>query len=705
MAGITGVPARGAVTRTIAMTETHGICYFLLGRLTVDALPFYSVISTVAAGIEVAAGIGIVAALTYYGQWRYLWREWLTSLDHKRIGIMYVVLSLVMLARALAEAFLMRLQQADAVNADGFLEPAHFAQLFSTHGTIMIFFVAMPFLTGLINFVMPLQIGTRDVRFPMLNAVSLWMTVGGAGLMIVSLVLGRFSTGGWSGYPPYTGREFNPGVGVDYWIWAVSLSSLGSTLTGINFAVTIFKKRAPGMDMMRMPMFCWTVLCTSLLMIFAMPPLTVATALLALDRYLDMHFFTNGMGGNMMNYANLFWLFGHPEVYILILPAFGVYSEVISTFSTQRLYGYNSLVYATMAIAVLSFTVWLHHFFTMGQSASLNAAFGIATMTIGVPTGVKIYDWILTMFRGRVRFTVPMLFSLAFLVTFVIGGVTGIMLAVPPIDYMVHNTVFLVAHFHNMLIPGMLFGLFAGYQFWFPKAFGFRLDETWGRIAFFCWTLGFYLAFMPLYVLGLEAMPRRSHAVFEEAYRPWLLVAALGAFLLGCGMGALLIQLWVSIRRRDANRVYAGDPWDGRSLEWSVSAPPPAYNFGVLPVVDGRDAFTLRKEKGGAYQDAGRSEPIETPANTSIPLVIGIAGAACGFGLVWHIWWLAILGFSGVWVAVIVRSFQRDTVEYLTETDVAGQQSLWLACLKTTPAIPRDLERTPANRGLAEPGR
>ena len=446
------------------MTETDGVWHLLLGNLGYDALPFYSAIATFAAGLVVVGVIAIFGLITLLGKWRYLWTEWFTSVDHKRIGIMYIIIAFVMMSRALIEAVLMRMQQAVAVNSPGFLPPDHFGQLFSTHGTIMIFFMAMPFLTGLINFVMPLQIGARDVKFPLLNSISLWLTGGGAGLMMVSLTLGKFSTGGWSGYPPYTGIEFSPGVGPDYWIWAVSLSSIGTTLTGLNFATTIYKGRAPGMTLMRMPLFCWTALCTSILMIFAMPPLTVATALLALDRYLGMHFFTNGLGGNMMNYANLFWLFGHPEVYILILPAFGVYSEVISAFSSKRLYGYTSLVCATMAIAVLSFTVWLHHFFTMGQSANINAAFGIATMTIGVPTGVKVYDWLLTMFRGRVRFTPPMLFSLAFIVTFVIGGMTGIILATPPLDYMVHNTVFLVAHFHNMLIPGLLYGMIAGYQ-------------------------------------------------------------------------------------------------------------------------------------------------------------------------------------------------------------------------------------------------
>jgi cytochrome o ubiquinol oxidase subunit 1 len=470
----------------------------ILGRLGWDALPFWAmlqdpstenvvngVIASGAASMVVVGALVVAALLTFFGLWRALWFDWLTSLDHKKIGIMYVVLSLVMLTRALIEAVLMRTQQAFGFGG-GFLLPEHFGQLFSTHGTIMIFFMAMPFIAGLINYVVPLQIGARDVSFPTLNSISLGLTAAGASIVMVSLVVGEFSTGGWSGYPPYTGATYSPGVGPDYWIWAVSLSSLGTTMTGINIAVTIYKERAPGMTFMRMPLFCWTSLCIAILMIFAMPPLTVATAMLALDRYLDFHFFTDDLGGNMMNYANLFWLFGHPEVYILILPAFGIYSEVFSTFSGKKLYGYTSLVTATMCIAVLSFTVWVHHFFTMGQSADVNAVFGMATMTIGIPTGVKVYDWLLTMFRGRVRFGVPMIYALGFVMLFVIGGLTGIVLANPSIDYQVHNTLFLVAHFHNMVIPGVLFGVLAGYTLWFPKVFGFRLNDRWGLLPALC---------------------------------------------------------------------------------------------------------------------------------------------------------------------------------------------------------------------------
>lgn len=683
----------------------------VLGRFEWNSLPFVKawedptlnqLIAAGAGALVVIGAIGVVLLVTVLGKWRYLWREWLTSVDHKKIGIMYIVLAFVMLSRALIEGVLMRAQQASAIDAPGIVSPDHFAQLFSTHGTIMIFFMAMPFLTGAINYIMPLQIGSRDVAFPLLNSISLWLTGGAAALMMASLVIGEFSTGGWSGYPPYTELAYSPGVGPDYWIWGVTLGSIGSTLTGINFAVTIYKMRCPGMTLMRMPMFCWTAFCTSILMIFAMPPLTVATALLALDRYLGFHFFTNDLGGNMMNYANLFWLFGHPEVYILILPAFGVYSEVVSTFSTKELYGYKSLVIATMAIAILSFTVWVHHFFTMGQSASINAVFGIATMTIGVPTGVKIYDWIWTMFMGQVRFTVPMLYSLAFMMTFVLGGLTGIILAFPPLDYLVHNTLFLVAHFHNMLIPGLLYGMLAGYHYWFPKAFGFRLNERWGRVAFGFWVVGFYLAFMPLYVLGAGGMARRTAEIFEPAFRPWLYVAGLGALFLLAALGSLALQLWISVRERDANRVTAGDPWDGRGLEWSISAPPPEYNYAFAPQVNGRDPFYERKRRDDPYPPPQRYEDITMPKNASVGPVLGLLGAAIAFGMVWHMWWLAIIGILGVIATVIARSFIRDTHRIVPAAEVERIDQAWRATLAAAPAIPREIETTPANRGLAE---
>jgi cytochrome o ubiquinol oxidase subunit I len=691
-----------------------GIVAHPLGRLSLQAPPFWQMLQhptegnvingIIATGAACSLGLGAIivfALITKYRKWGVLWSEWLTSTDHKKIGIMYVVLAFVMLARALIEACLMRAQQAFGLGG-GFVSPEHFAELFSTHGTIMIFFVAMPFLTGVINYVMPLQIGARDVTFPRLNSISLGLTAAGAFLVMISLAIGKFSTGGWFGYPPYTEANFSPGVGPDYWIWALSLSGLGSTFTGINFVVTIWKERAPGMRLLRMPLFTWTALCTSLLMMFAMPPLTVAMAQLALDRYLGFHYFTNALGGNMMHFVNLFWMFGHPEVYILVLPSFGIYSEVIATFSGKTLYGYRSMVMATMAIAILSFTVWLHHFFTMGQSADINAVFGIASMLIGIPTGVKIYDWMWTMFRGRIRFTVPMVYSVCFIFLFVLGGMSGILLADPGIDYQVHNSVFLVAHFHNVAVPGVLFGLLAGYHFWFPKAFGFRLDERWGMLSAVCWILGFMLAFFPLYALGLMGLPRRTVSYTQPSYVPLEMMALLGAILIIVALGALLVQLWVSIRHRNESRVFVGDPWDGRSLEWSVSAPPPDYNFAVTPVVTDRDAFTLAKECGQAYQRPETCVDIELPRNSALGPVLGAIGLAVAFGLVWHIWWMAALFLPAAIAAGFARSFMRDLHRIIPAGEVAAADRAFLAEAAAAHAVPRQLELTPRNEGLAE---
>lgn len=684
-----------------------------LGRLSLHSLPFWKmlqhpsepnvingIIATGAASMVVLGAIVVTVLITRYRKWSVLWSEWLTSTDHKKIGIMYVVLAFVMLARALIEAALMRAQQAVGLHG-GFLSPDHFAQLFSTHGTIMIFFMAMPFLTGIINYVMPLQIGARDVSFPVLNSISLGLTAAGAGLVMISLCLGKFSTGGWFGYPPYTEANFSPGVGPDYWIWALTLGSLGSTFTGINFAVTLYKERAPGMKLMRMPLFCWTALCTSILMIFAMPPLTVATAQLALDRYLGFHYFTNGFGGNMMHFANLFWLFGHPEVYILILPAFGVYSEVVSTFSGKALFGYRSLVMATMAIGVLSFSVWLHHFFTMGQNANINAVFGIASMLIGIPTGVKIYDWMWTMFRGRIRFTTPMVYSIGFMLLFVLGGMSGILLADPGVDYQVHNTVFLVAHFHNVAVPGLLFGMLTAYHFWFPKAFGFRLNERWGIVSALCWIVGFMLAFFPLYALGLMGLPRRTVAYTETSYVPLEWVAFLGALLVLAALAALVMQLWVSIRHRDENRVFVGDPWDGRSLEWSVSAPPPEYNFAVIPKVTGRDAFTVAKESGAAYRRPDGYVDIELPKHSAMGAMVCAIGFALAFGLVWHIWWMVILFSLAAIASMIGRGFVHDTTRIIPAQKVRQEHHRWIDAAAAATAISRADERSEMNQGLA----
>src|ERR1700688_2714816 len=580
------------------MSEHTDLAKLIFGRLTWEAIPLHEPILLITFIMVMLGGIALLGVLTYYRAWGYLWREWFTSIDHKKIGVMYVILGLVMLLRGFSEALMMGRQQAVSFgDSQGYLPAHHYDQIFTAHGVIMIFFVAMPLVTGLMNFAVPLQIGARDVAFPFLNNFSFWMTACGAGLVMMSLFVGEFARTGWLAYPPLSGIIASPDVGVDYFIWSLQVAGVGTMLSGVNLIATIVKMRAPGMSMKKMPIFTWTALCTNVLIVAAFPVLTAVLALLSLDRYVGTNFFTNDLGGNPMMYVNLIWIWGHPEVYILILPAFGIFSEVVPTFSGKRLFGYASMVYATVVITLLSYLVWLHHFFTMGSGASVNAFFGITTMIISIPTGAKIFNWLFTMYRGRIRFETPMLWSIGFMVTFVIGGMTGVLMAVPPVDFVLHNSLFLVAHFHNVIIGGVLFGAFAGYTFWFPKAFGFRLHEGLGKAAFWCWIVGFYVAFMPLYVLGLMGMTRRMQHYDVPAWRPWLLIAAGGAAIILAGIVLQIAQLVVSIRRREALRDETGDPWNGRSLEWSTSSPPPSFNFAVVPHVEGEDAYWTMKKR------------------------------------------------------------------------------------------------------------
>jgi cytochrome o ubiquinol oxidase subunit 1 len=645
----------------------------MFGKLTWDAIPFDQPIALVASGV-VLAGVLAVAVFTFWkGWWPYLWREWITTLDHKRLGIMYALLALVMLVRGFIDALMMRSQQALAAGgAEGYLPPEHYDQIFSAHGTIMIFFVAMPFVIGLTNFVVPLQLGVRDVAFPTLNSVSFWLTCSGALLVNVSLFVGEFARTGWLAYPPLSGIEYSPGVGVDYYLWALQISGVGTLLTGINFTTTILKLRAPGMGYSRMPIFCWTALASNLLIIAAFPILTATLAMLLLDRYLGFHFFTNGGGGNAMMYVNLIWAWGHPEVYILVLPAFGVYSEVIATFSGKPLFGYRSMAAATLGICVLSFMVWLHHFFTMGAGADVNAFFGIMTIVIAVPTGVKIFNWLFTLYGGRVRFAPPLLWALGFICTFVIGGMTGVLLAIPPVDFVLHNSLFLVAHFHNVIIGGVLFGAFAGYNYWFPKAFGFTLDERLGKAAFWCWLIGFYLAFMPLYALGLMGATRRMQHYAETEWLPLMWVAMAGALVILLGIALTALQLFVSIRDRAARRDRTGDPWNGRTLEWSIASPPPAWNFSVLPQVQGADAYWGMKQAGRQAAAEPRYEPIHLPRNSSIGVAIAFFSAIGGFALVWHIWWLAIVCLVGLLIAALINGWTVEREVEVPASEIAA---------------------------------
>jgi len=646
----------------------------MLGKLTWAAIPFDQPIPLIAGAVVGAMLAGVLVYIALRGWVPYLWREWITSVDHKHIGVMYVLLAAVMLLRGFIDAIMMRSQQALAYNSPGYLPPEHYDQIFSAHGTLMIFFVAMPFVIGLMNIVVPLQLGARDVAFPTLNSVSFWLTATGALLINVSLVVGEFARTGWLAFPPLSELTYSPGVGVDYYLWSLQISGVGTLLTGVNFVTTILKIHAPGMTYMRMPMFCWTSLASTLLIVAAFPILTATFAMLLLDRYLGFHFFTNEAGGNIMMYMNLIWVWGHPEVYILVLPAFGVYSEVVSTFSAKPLFGYRSMVAATMAICILAFTVWLHHFFTMGAGANVNAIFGIASMIIAVPTGVKVFNWLFTMYGGRVVFSSAMMWSIGFMVTFVIGGMTGVLLAVPPADFVLHNSLFLVAHFHNVIIGGVLFGMFAGYTYWFPKAMGFRLHEGWGKAAFWCWFFGFYLAFMPLYVVGLMGMTRRMQHYDVAAWHPWLLVAAFGAAVILAGIGCQVVQLVVSIRNRAALRDTTGDPWNGRSLEWATSSPPPAFNFAVLPHVEGEDAYWGMKRRALEQQKLGDEpayEDIELPRNSATGFICAFFATIMGFALIWHIWWMVIAAFIGAFATFVAFSWRDRTEEIIPAAEVA----------------------------------
>jgi cytochrome o ubiquinol oxidase subunit I len=647
----------------------------MLGKLSWDAIPLNEPIPLATVFILIIGMLGLLTLVTWKGWWPYLWREWITSTDHKRIGVMYVVLALVMLLRGFADAIMMRTQLALAAgHAAGYLPPEHYNQIFSAHGTIMIFFVAMTFVIGLMNFVLPLQLGVRDVAFPVLNSVSFWLTAAGVLLVNVSLGIGEFARTGWLAYPPLSEIAYSPGVGVDYYLWSLQISGLGTLLSGINLTTTILKLRAPGMGYGRMPVFCWTALASNLLIIAAFPILTATFAMLLLDRYLGFHFFTNDSGGNPMMYVNLIWGWGHPEVYILILPAFGVFSEVIATFSGKPLFGYRSMVMATMAICVLSFLVWLHHFFTMGAGANVNAVFGVATMIIAVPTGVKVFNWLFTMYGGSIRFTTPVYWAIGFMVTFVIGGMTGVLMAIPPADFVLHNSLFLIAHFHNVIIGGVLFGAMAGYTYWFPKAFGFRLHEGLGKAVFWCWFFGFYLAFMPLYVLGLMGATRRMQHYADPTWQPFMVAALVGAVVILLGIILTIVQLVVSIRTREQRRDLTGDPWNGRTLEWSISSPPPAWNFAVLPTVSGPDAFWSIKRNAANLAKQSPFEPLRVPTHTSLGFLVSFFAVILGFSLIWHIWWLAFVGLAGAVAVCLRHAWRIDLEDLVSIVEIASHE-------------------------------
>ncbi len=653
------------------MHEQFDLAKLIFGRLSWEAIPYHEPILIGTFAMVVLGGLVVLGAITKFKLWGYLWNEWFTSIDHKKIGIMYMILGLVMFLRGFADALMMRAQQAFSFgDSHGFLPPHHYDQVFTAHGVIMIFFVAMPLITGLMNYIVPLQIGARDVAFPFLNNFSFWMTTMGALLVMASLFVGEFARTGWLAFPPLSGILASPDVGVDYYIWSLQIAGVGTLLSGINLLVTIVKMRAPGMDLMKMPVFTWTALCTNILIVMAFPILTATLAMLGLDRLFDTHFFTNELGGNAMMYVNLIWIWGHPEVYILILPAFGIYSEVVATFCNKRLFGYSSMVYATVVIMVLSYLVWLHHFFTMGSGASVNSFFGITTMIISIPTGAKIFNWLFTMYKGRIRYELPMMWTVSFMITFIIGGMTGVMLAVPPADFVLHNSLFLIAHFHNVIIGGVLFGLFAGVNYWWPKMFGFKLDRTWGVRSFWLWSIGFWVAFTPPYILGFMGVTRRlSH--FDDPSIHWLFQISLGGTLMiALGIACMIMQFAVSIMNRKKLRDVTGDPWDGRTLEWATSSPPPDYNFAFTPVVYDNDTWADMK-KAGYKRPLSGFVPIHMPANTWAGPVIPFATFVLGFGIIWHMWLLVALSFVGTVAITIYHTFNYKRDYYIPADEVA----------------------------------
>ena len=646
----------------------------LFGRLSIESFPIHEPILLVTFAGVVLIGAGIVGAVTKYRLWGWLWRDWFTSVDHKKIGIMYMILGIIMLLRGFADAIMMRAQQAIAFGAnEGYLPAHHYDQVFTAHGTVMIFFFAIPLISGVINYVMPLQIGARDVAFPFLNNLSFWMTVAGALLVMVSLFVGEFSRAGWLNYVPVSNLQNSPDVGPDYYLWALQIAGVGTTLSSINMVTTIIKMRAPGMTMMKMPIFCWTALCSQVLATAIFPVLTATFAMLMLDRYVGTNFFTNDLGGNPMMYWNLVWIWGHPEVYVLVLPVFGIYSEITATFSGKPLFGYSSMVYATIVITIISFLVWLHHFFTMGSGASVNAFFGIATMVISIPTGAKIFNWLFTMYRGRIRFELPMMWVVAFMLTFTVGGMTGVLLAVPPADFVLHNSLFLVAHFHNVIIGGVVFGLFAGMTYWFPKAFGFYLDPWWGKVGFWGWVIGYWVAWTPIYVVGLMGTTRRVRHFDDPTLQPWFILAAIGVAIIAVGIGGFLMSIVMGVIRR--KQLQAGDdPWGGRTLEWSTSSPPPAYNFAFTPRVHALDAWYDMKTRGNHFPDKGFL-PIHMPRNTGVGVILSGCALVLGFAMIWYIWWLAALAAVGLVAVAIGHSFDYDRDYHIPADAVAHAEA------------------------------
>ncbi|KPV60540.1 quinol oxidase subunit 1 [Paenibacillus sp. A3] len=585
--------------------------------------------------------------------------DWLTTVDHKKIGILYLIAGGIFFLMGGIEAILIRIQLLYPDQKIFFGDT--FNQLTTMHGTTMIFLAAMPVIFAFMNAIVPLQIGARDVAFPFVNALGFWLFFFGGLLLNTSWFLGGAPAAGWTAYPPLAGIIDPSGVfkGVDFYVLGLQIAGLGTLIGGINFLVTIINMRAPGMTYMRMPMFTWTAFITSLLILFAFPAITVGLVELMFDRIFSGAFFDVAKGGNPVLWEHLFWIFGHPEVYILILPAFGIVSDVVSTFSRKRLFGYSSMVFATALIGFLGFMVWAHHMFTTGIGPVGDAIFGVATMAIAVPTGVKIFNWLFTLWGGQIRFTTANIFATAFIPTFVMGGVTGVMLAVPAADFQYHDTYFVVAHFHYVIVGGLVLGLFAASYYWWPKMFGRMLNETLGKIHFWTFFIGFHMTFFPQHFLGLMGMPRR---VFT--YQPGVgleqgnFVSTIGAFLMGIGTIIFLINIFASLRRpMDA----PADPWDARTLEWTIPSPPPEYNFKQTPLVRGYDAFW--KEKMAGNKEMTPAEPIGSihmPSPSILPFLMSVGLFIAGYGFMYHTYIVSILGIGMTLICMFFRSVYDD---------------------------------------------
>jgi cytochrome o ubiquinol oxidase subunit 1 len=635
---------------------------FWFGTLTTDAIPnkWYTIGGTAAILLMI---IGFIVYFSVARRWKWLWKTWLTSTDPKKIGTMYMILAAIMFFRGMVDAGMLWIQQAIAADSQGYLTADHFQQIFTSHGDIMVFFVTMGFFFGLMNWIIPLQIGARDLAFPFLNSLGFWLTFVGAILINLFFVVGGdFANTGWLALAPFSELEFNPTVGVDYLIWSLQLSGLGSLLAGINFMVTIIKKRAPGLTLMKMSLFTWNALCATVLIIAAFPVLTAVLFLLWLDRAAGMHFFTTGHGGDLMMYWNLVWMWGHPEVYILVIPAFGMFSEIVSTFSQKKIFGYASMVWAAISITALSYMVWLHHFFVMGAGPKTNSFFGVVTMLIAIPSGVQVFNWILTMYKGKIVLASPMYWFIGFLTIFMLGGISGIFMASPPADFQVHNSLFLIAHFHSMIVGVAIFGIFSGTTFWFPKIFGFTLDEDLGKRAFWFLFIGFFVAFMPLYLLGFMGAPRRiDHYSSSTGWQPLYIISLIGFILISCGIGIQVYQVIKSILHRKENRA-SRDPWNGRTLEWAAHSPPPFYNFAIIPEVRSHEAFWDMKQEG--WKPPDKFHDIECFKNTGAGIFIAGFAFLFGFAMVWQIVWLAFVGAIGAITFLTILSY-HDEMEYI----------------------------------------